>query len=157
MYGLNKKKYESQNNEILIPDIDVTVPFFVVEKSKLKNGIEIVWNKNEIKDKKKLTFNLYKLNFKEGSKFNLVNLEDNCQKDKLLNYSETQQFTIEYSWTESKSTSNDEHKKLVKPYNDLIIKTRDSNKKTTIELLNDHILLNEYQDSLFSEISKLKP
>lgn len=157
MYGLNKKKYESQNNEILIPDIDVTVPFFVIEKSKLKNGIEIVWNKNEIKDKKKLTFNLYKLNFKEGSKFNLVNLEDNCQKDKLLNYSETQQFTIEYSWTESKSTSNDDHKNLVKPYNDLIIKTRDSNKKTTIELLNDHILLNEYQDSLFSEISKLKP
>jgi hypothetical protein len=152
IYGLNKKEYLPTNRIIFIQDIDVTVPFFVVEKSEFQNGIEIVWSQSNLSGM--LTFNIHKFNVQttgviNRNEYNQVDLSNNCANDRLINYSQTQTFTIEYTWTKSNSEENNNHKQLIKPYNDSIIDTRKDFKESTIKLLNNIDQLNNYQDTLF--------
>ena len=44
--------------KIFIPDIDVTVPFFIIEKSGFQNGVEIVWSQSNPSGE--LKFNIHK-------------------------------------------------------------------------------------------------
>jgi hypothetical protein len=162
-YGLNKKLFNKVlNKKIYISDVDVTVPFFVVEYSGFKNGIEIVWSETQLSNK--IDFNLYKFNFKKekdvfkkekDTDYNKVDTH-NCENDKLLNHSETKQFTIKYKWTKSTSKNNTEHLKLVQKYNDAILKTRTAFKHSTLDILGKFNLLNEYQNNLLKEISTKK-
>jgi hypothetical protein len=162
IYGLNNKEYYSSSNKIIIPNIDVTVPFFIVNNLEFKNGIEIVWNKSKLSDK--LTFNIYKFNVQitgyiNSVEYNHVNLKynnDDCKDDKLLNYKETKTLTITYTWKESTSKKNKNHQERVKTYNDAIIKLRTELIKTTEQLLSKPIDLNEYQNMLFNEIKQKK-
>jgi hypothetical protein len=152
IYGLNKKEYLPTNRKIFIPDIDVTVPFFIVEKLGFQNGIEIVWSQSQLSGT--LTFNIHKFNVQttgiiNRNEYNQVDLSNNCANDRLINYSQTETFTIEYTWTKSNSEENNKHKQLIKPYNDSIIDTRKDFKESTIELLNNINRLNKYQDTLF--------
>jgi hypothetical protein len=164
MYGLNKKEYESQNKVILIPDIDVTVPFFVVKKvvkkSEFKNGIEIVWSESQLSNE--MSFNLYKFNFTKkknligneyDTDYNNVDITNNCQNDRLLNISESKEFTITYKWTKSTSKNNNDHLKLVKTYNEAINNTRTTFKHSTLVILSNIKLLNKYQNNLLTEIT----
>ncbi len=149
IYGLNKKEFRPSlvNNEyiIQIQDIDVTVPFFVIESSDYKNGIDIVWSQTILSGN--LKFNLYKFDKQD---YNQVNTKDNCQKDKLLNYLEIKQFTLKYDWTLSTSAKNIEHMNLIKPYNDAIINSRIAFEvKSTLSILKTEKKLNEYQQLLF--------
>jgi hypothetical protein len=168
-YGLNSKEYKSfirtneetkkDENIIKIPNIDVTVPFFVVENSGFKNGIEIVWNQNNLTGN--LTFNLNKFNeittgkF-DKTKYNKVNTADNCQNDRLLNYFETTEYSLYYTWTQSNDKENDNHMVLVKPYNDAIILSRTASGLSTLFLLKSLTELKKYQKNLFDEIKKKK-
>lgn len=105
----------------------------------------------------KLTFNLYKFN-QDKSEYNMVNITNDCHNDRLLNYSGIpEQYTIEYTWIKSSSTSteNIKHQKLVKPYNDSIINTRTSlGNISTLELLKTPVKLNDYQTKLNEMITK---
>lgn len=158
IYGLNNKQYYSSSNKIIIPDIDVTVPFFIVKNLGFKNGIEIIWNKFKLTDE--LTFNIYKFDIEitgyvNNVEYNKVNLKydnNDCKDDKLLNYKETKTLTINYTWTKSTSKKNKSHEKRVKSYNDAIIKSRTEYQKTTEQLLSNPIELNEYHNRLFCEI-----
>ena len=158
IYGLNKQEYYPSlvTNEyvIQITDIDVTVPFFVIENSEFKNGIEIVWSQTKLSENLNLNFNLYKF---DKTDYNNVNTKDNCQKDKLLNYSEIKKCTLQYVWTpcDIESLENIKHKELVEPYNDAIIQSRNTFElKKTSELLQILGKLNEYQELLFKTINK---
>ena len=171
-YGLNSIEYKSfkETNQqtkideyiIKIPNIDVTVPFFIVEHSGFKNGIEIVWNQQNLNLTENLSFSVNKFNeiitgkF-DKTKYNKVNTTDNCQNDRLLNYLETREYTLKYTWTTSNSNENDNHMKLVEPYNKSIILSRTAFKKPTSELLTDLNKLKEYQTSeLLTDLNKLK-
>ena len=164
LYGLDKKiQFKTlPNNEIEINDIDVTVPFFVVEKSGFKNGIEIVWSESQLLNTITMSFNLYKFNFKKkknlfgneyDTDYNYVDTSNNCQNDRLLNHSETKQFTIKYKWTKSTSKNNIEHLKLVQTYNDTIMNTRTTFKHSTLAILTEIQLLNQYQNNLLKKIT----
>jgi len=136
IYGLNKKEFKPSlvDNEyiIQIPDIDVTVPFFVIESSDYKNGIDIVWSQTKLDGNLK-KINLYKFDKQD---YNNVNTKDNCQNNKLLNYNEKQQFELKYDWTISTSEENRNHMNLIKPYNDAIITSRTSFEvKSTLSIL----------------------
>ena len=165
IYGLNYEKYKnSSSNKIIIPDIDVTVPFFIVENLGFKNGIEIVWNKSKLSDNE-ISFNIYKFNTKitgylNRVEYNQVNIKynnDDCTNDRLLNYKETKTLTIKYEWKKSTSKMNDEHLKRIKPYNDAIIKLRTQKPEiTTRQLLSNLNQLNEYQSMLLCQITSTK-
>jgi len=151
IYGLNNKEYKLLNNKITIHDVDVTVPFFVVENLGFKNGIEIVWNKSELSGE--LTFNIYEFN-QEGN-YNKVDAEnklEDCKKFKLLNYKNTKSFTINYTWKLSTSSENEKHKKLITPYNKTINEIRTEFRYSTDELLTNIGLLTEYQNKLFNKM-----
>lgn len=160
IYGLNKQEYKPLlvNNEYVIQilDIDVTVPFFVIENSEFKNGIEIVWSQTILSEN--LNFNLYKFDKSDKSPYNNVNTTNNCQKDRLLNYSEIKKCKLQYVWTPATSSSskdNTKHMELVTPYNDAIIQARTTFElKTTSELLQNLGKLNEYQQLLFNIMNK---
>jgi len=152
IYGLNMKEFKPSlvNNEyiIIIPDIDVTVPFFVIEISDYKNGIDIVWSQNIPSGNLKINLYIF-----DKQDYNKVNTKDNCQNDKLLNYSKIQQFELQYDWTLSTSAENSNHMKLIKPYNDAIIASRTSFEvKSTLSILNTEKKLNEYQQLLFTKL-----
>ena len=155
IYGLDQKKNAS-GKIITLTNIDVTVPFFVVEYSDYKNGIEIIWNKSNLSGT--LAFNVHKfiLEGKITNTFNKVdatNKLDDCQESSLLNYQDTQTFTINFQWTLSTDNENETHKSLIRLYNQSIIKTRSEfQEKSTIDILRDIKQLNNYQIKLFSEI-----
>jgi hypothetical protein len=165
IYGLNKQKYSGNTVPIRIPNIDVTVPFFIVNDSKKNifgfksdeytNGIDIVWNQSNLSNT--MTFNIYQFIVEEPGKvikneYNKVDAKnelDDCQHARLLNYKDYKTVNIEYTWVPSKSQENTKHLELIQEYNKIIGMTRINDGNTTLELLQDINKLNRYHNKLF--------
>jgi hypothetical protein len=166
IYGLNKEKYSGKTVPIRIPNIDVTVPFFIVNDSKKNiigiksdeytNGIDIVWNQSNLSNNT-MTFNIYQFIVEEPgivikNEYNRVDAKnelDDCQQARLLNYKNYKTVNIEYTWVPSKSEENIKHMELIQEYNKIIEKTKINVGYTTLELLQDIDKLNCYQNKLF--------
>jgi hypothetical protein len=176
LYGLNKKEYSENNGAgsvIRIPNVDVTVPFFVVTVSKktlgikseaYKNGVEIVWEPSSRNgNKKEMVINVHKYHLESGrgieNAYNKVDAKvddlEACQNVGLLNYEKTITMHIEYMWTLSNSKENTKHVERVTDYNDTIKRLRGTQYSgfSTEQLLNNLSKLIEYQDSLSNNIN----
>jgi hypothetical protein len=148
LYGLTN--INVNGTEINFVNIDITIPFFVIECEGYKFGVEIPWNFSKLKDK--LTVNLYKIeksiinNFNEV-KMNKTNHDLDCRESSLLNSKSSLIITIDYEWTKLE----DNIIKSLKVYNEKINKLRTNYKykdNLTKDFLNDLTLFNSYQDDL---------
>jgi hypothetical protein len=177
LYGLNKKEYSENNGAgsvIRIPNVDVTVPFFVVTVSKktlgvkreeYMNGVEVVWdNSSRNGNKKEMIINVHKYHLESGRGiekiYNKVDAKaddlEACQNVGLLNYEKTITIHIEYSWTPSNSKENTKHVERVNEYNDTIKRLRgskDFSEFSTEQLLGNLTKFNEYQDTLSTQLN----
>ncbi len=164
IYGLNNKKYLIDKLPLHIKNIDVTVPFFIVNNSKKNmlgiksdeytNAIDVVWKQSNLSNNT-MTFNIYQFNLEgDYNKVNAKNKIDDCQKERLLNYKNFKTVKIKYNWVSSdlKSKESIEHMKSIEKYNKIITDTRKNTKYTVLELLNDINKLNDYQNKLLSEM-----
>jgi hypothetical protein len=169
IYGLDNKIYASGKEKIILKNIDVTVPFFIVEYKYLirkykyltgnieyKNGIDIIWTKSKLENNE-LNFYIYEL--KKDGNFNDVTIKDNCENDSLLNIKNKIEIKIKYNWTSSIGDKYNIHNDNIKKYNKKIIETRTNfiNEKNmiykTIEILNKKDLLLDYQNKLFTAMN----
>jgi hypothetical protein len=148
LYGLTN--INENGTEINFVNIDITIPFFVIECQGYKFGVEIPWNFSKLKDK--LTVNLYKIeksfinNFNEV-KMNKTNHDLDCRESSLLNSNISLPITIYYEWTKSK----DNIIKSLEVYNEKINKLRTNYKykdNVTKDFLDNLRLFNNYQDDL---------
>ena len=147
LYGLTNKNVNG--TEINFVNIDISIPFFVIECEGYKFGIEIPWNFSKLKDK--LTVNLYKIE-KSFNNFNEVKIDKknhdlDCRESSLLNSKSSLPITIDYEWTKSE----DNIIKSLEVYNQKIEELRTSNKykaNVTEDFLNNLCLFNVYQDDL---------
>jgi hypothetical protein len=179
LYGLNKKEYSENNGAgsvIRIPNVDVTVPFFVVTVSKktlgvkreeYMNGVEVVWdNSSRNGNKKEMIINVHKYHLESGRGiekiYNKVDAKaddlEACQEVGLLNYEKTITMHIEYTWTPSNSKENTKHMERVKDYNNTIKTLRGTtfSEFSTEQLLGNLTKMNEYQGQL-STLMKADP
>jgi len=156
-YGLGNKSISVSelNKSFMISDIDVSVPFFVVEIKKMssgyKSGVEIPWNIKSLSGN--IQFDLHKIRKTKLAFFNQIDLEknpdDDCINSFLFNTRKQLRLTVQYTWAKGKHIES-----LIK-YNNNIKQLRDGEYKgiKTIEFLNNIALFNEYQDKLSKLIS----
>jgi hypothetical protein len=161
-YNLTNEKYElyGSGNSIIINDVDVTTPFFIVKLTKnnsfYKTGIFIDWNINNPEGT--FTFDINKLN-QTSSYYNTVKLsnEEGSDDSSIYNINKQIRIKICYKWEKSTSEKNKSHIDNIIKYNTHINKLRSSGKyalKTIQDFLNNIHILNEYQDELSSSILK---
>ncbi len=157
-YGLtnSKNSVNKLNKAFRLDNIDVSIPFFVVDvwksslgiKSEYKSGVEIPWSISKLSDT--IQIDLHKIRKTMVGSYNKVELFDNnadndCINSHLFNTRKQIRLTIKYTWSKSK-----EVKTLIK-YNETIRQLRNSDNykgKGTSEFLNNLTLFNEYQDRL---------
>ena len=141
LYGLN--------DSTKLDNIDISIPFFIAEVSKLGStyisGIEIPWNFSKLLNNE-IQVDLYKIKTK-GLNYNDVKLDEgnpdnDCDDSYLLNIEKQIRITLSYNWTKSKEVES------LKNYNEKIIILRDEYNQPTINFLNKLTLFNEYQDKL---------
>jgi hypothetical protein len=149
----NKDSISDLNNTINLRDIDISVPFFIIQikkssmlsQSTYKSGIEIPWSIQNLSDK--IQVDLYKIKQTRTGSYNDVelfdkNTDDDCSNSFLFNTNKQLRVTLEYTWTKSKEINS------LKKYNDSIIALRNKFNKPTIKFLSNLELLNTYQDEL---------
>ena len=149
-YGLTNTAQNniSLNSSISFNDIDVSVPFFVLEvvkpaiigKSSIyKTGIEVPWSlQNSGKD----------INGKEtmlGS-LNKVDLSDNCENSQLFNTPKQLRIELEYTWTFAS-----EIKEMV-AYNKVVKELREATNKPISYFLKNLNELNKFQSELAKKL-----
>jgi len=162
IYGLDNKISASGKEKIILKNIDVTVPFFIVKYKSLKedvifnNGIDIIWNNSKLTDND-LNFNIYNVKKKE-QKFNDVTTKNDCVNDSLLNTTNKIEIKINFSWSlSSKTKESEKHQEKINKFNTEILNLRKlyhDQKKEIINLLTNKTLLNEYHDDLVKAMMK---
>ena len=162
MYGLtnDKKKNNSLQSPIVFNDVDVTVPFFVLEAIKpatigkssvYTTGIEIPWSLTHSLGK--LTVDAYKIVKTALSSLNKVELSDNCENSLLFNTHKQLRIELEYKWT-----FQSEIKEMV-AYNNAIrelrsvYKTETGEPKPISHFLKNQDDLNQFQCDLADKLS----
>jgi hypothetical protein len=157
-YNLTDEKYElyGVGNSIIITDIDVTTPFFIVKLTKnnsfYKTGIFIDWDLYNPEGT--FTFDINKLN-QTSSSYNTIKLSNEEGTDDSSIYNVNKQIRIKlcYKWEKSTSEKNKNHTDNIIKYNTNINKLRTSGKyvlKNIQNFLDDINLFNEFQDELSS-------
>lgn len=158
-YGLtdDKKKDKSLDTGIVFDEIDVTVPFFVLQiikppqfitESKYTSGIEIPWSMKQLSGK--LTVDVYKINKTMIGSLNKVELNDNCETSTLFNTNKQLRIELEYKWAFKSGI------KEMYEYNKAIIQLRTNDvykNKTVKNFLEDLTLLNGFQDELAKKLA----
>ena len=161
MYGLTetKKKNNSLQNSIVMNDIDVTVPFFVLDiikpasfgrSSEYKTGIEIPWSFTNIGIDKvnKLTVDAYKILKTLMGSLNKVELKDKCENSQLFNTHKQLRVELEYSWTFQSEI------KEMAAYNKAVKELREVYNKPVSHFLENQGDLNKFQDELAEKLTK---
>lgn len=132
---------------IILNDVDVSIPFLIFEANKLANayrsGIEIPWDIRELSGT--LSINLHKLNLKGTyNPVEIVGNEKDCDNNVIYDIKKVITMTIEYKWEKSKTS-------YLYEYNFAINNLRKSpqfKKYTTDAFLNDLKIMSEYQSQL---------
>lgn len=152
VYGLDKRSFSTsvKGQEIIINNVDPTVPFFVVEVvksgsfgvglskafskvnvgSKYKGGVEMNWDANKLEGVVYTT--LHKIRRTISGNYNKVETEDNCENSSMFNSRKQIEAVISFKWTPSHEIPE------IKPYNDAINTLRTSEKyksKTVADFL----------------------
>jgi hypothetical protein len=149
----NKSSISNLNDTIKFSDIDISVPFFIIQikkssifsQSTYKSGIEIPWSIQKLSNTIKV--DLYKIEKTKTGSYNNVelfdkNIDDDCYNSFLFNTNKQIRVTLEYTWVKSNEINS------LKKYNDSIITLRKKFNKPTINFLSNLELLNNYQDEL---------
>jgi hypothetical protein len=132
-----------------VPDVDVTIPFFIFiinfNKTNYKMGSEISWHKFKLRNQ--ATFDIHEL-YKTKNDFNLVDVNNKPNHDECLNsfFFSSRKYlrvTVEYEWTLSHSANNDTHTSKLLAYNQIInvlMKNKNiSDLLSSIEMFNTHL------------------
>ena len=141
----NKKMSASKlNNKMIFKDIDVSVPFFVIQLKKssnisfssYKSGVEIPWSIQNLSNN--IQVDLYKIVKTTVGSYNKVDLEknqdDDCNNSFLFNIRKQIRATLKYKWIKSNNI------KSLEKYNDTITKLRTKFNKPTIDFLSNLLL-----------------
>ncbi len=139
-------------------DIDVTVPFFVLNiikpstfgiTSEYKTGLEIPWSFNICgKDKiNKLTVDVYKILKTLMGSFNKVELKEKCENSQLFNTHKQLRVELEYSWTFQSEI------KEMAVYNKAVKDLREVYNKPVSHFLKNLDDLNKFQVELAEKLS----
>jgi hypothetical protein len=140
-------------------DIDVTVPFFVLDiikpasfgrSSEYKTGIEIPWSFTNIGIDKvnKLTVDAYKILKTLMGSLNKVELKDKCENSQLFNTHKQLRVELEYSWTYQSEI------KEMAEYNKAVKELREVYNKPVSHFLENQAELNKFQDELAEKLAQ---
>jgi hypothetical protein len=159
MYGLTETtKNNSIQKPIVMNDIDVTVPFFVLDiikpsmlgmSSEYKTGIEIPWSFTNcgIDKINKLTVDVYQIQKTLMGSLNKVELKDKCENSQLFNTHKQLRVELEYSWT-----FQSEIKEMTE-YNKAVRELRELYNKPVSHFLQNLVDLNKFQNELAEKLA----
>ena len=146
-YGLNSEKVTGKiSNSLIIKNINVTVPFFILSieksvlkvKSSYKNGCEFEWNYLDVNKPKTKKITLYKQEktlFQYNDLSKDINDKDrdlDCDNSKLLQIKNKANIDVEYTWKPSQkkgSGGKKENKDSKKDSKDSKKESKDSKKE----------------------------
>ena len=164
---LNSTKISTIANEsIILDNINVTVPFFIVSlfqkkimsKNKIfKTGVEIPWIRDDPTGS--VMFDIYLLDTTYNNYNNVTvnGTDDDCINDTIFNTLDKLTIRMNYSWQPAISAINNEHKEHLKIYNDVVTETRNDElfkSLSVIDFLNDINIMNLYQSVFYDNLKR---
>ena len=160
-YGLNEtKKSVKMNENIVIENIDPTVPFFKLalsksmSTSKYVTGCEFVWSHNKIGQDQLVEIEVYKIEKTIMGNYNAVNVTDNCETSSLFTWRKSMIAKLQYKYELLPTVVNYNVKVDMKNIINKLKESPDFKGKTTKEILLNNELLHRYQVALKKEVIK---
>jgi hypothetical protein len=166
-YGLDLKSVSGKtNSNIILDNIDPTVPFFHITlkktniagvPSKYQTGCELIWSFNNIDKNNTTDIEIYKIDKTITGNLNKVNLSNDCETSSLFSWRKTLIATVEFKYEKYKP-----HKKVetntsvnMEEIINTVRKYPDFSNLSTYDILFNINKLNKYQDEIKSSINKL--